>query len=267
MGVVNVTDDSFSGDGVLRNEAYLLEKLDDMSAAEVDVIDIGGESTRPGSEGVSPKEQIKRVIPAIKKAVARSGIPVSIDTTSSEVARAALEEGASIVNDISGLGFDEKMASIVAEYGAHLIVGHIKGKPRDMQEQPEYADMMSDIHGFLAGSLKDAQSKGVERSKIMIDPGIGFGKTFPQNCEILRRLKELRSLGAPIMVGTSRKAFIGHYLGGLAVDERDEGTASTVAFAASHGADLVRAHNVVLMKKVITMTDALLGRSDSEDDH
>jgi len=222
-----------------------------------DIIDIGGESTRPGSEAVPAKEQIKRVIPVIKKL--SKSIPVSIDTYKSEVAKAALNEGACMVNDISGLHFDKKMGSVVAAFKAGITIMHIQGTPKNMQIKPHYDDLIAEIINYLNKGLAIAENTGILNDRIMLDPGFGFGKTISHNLEILKRLREIKSLGYPILIGTSRKSAIGQVLN-LPVEERLEGTAATVAIAIQNGADIIRVHDVLQMKRVAEMTDAITRR-------
>ncbi|MCS7228534.1 MAG: dihydropteroate synthase [Candidatus Kryptonium sp.] len=254
MGVLNVTPDSFSDGGKYFTVDSALAHAMKMIEDGADIIDIGGESTRPGSEPVSVEEELRRVIPVIKEIVKRSDIPISIDTYKAEVARQALDNGAVIVNDISGLKFDEKMAEVVSSYKASVIVMHIKGTPKTMQQNPYYDDVISEIYDYLNESVKIAKSAGIEQ--IIVDPGIGFGKRLVDNLEIIRRLREFKSLGYPVLIGVSRKSFIGHILN-LPVDERLEGTAGAVAISVWNGANIVRVHDVKEMARVVKIVDAI----------
>ncbi len=254
MGILNVTPDSFSDGGKYFTLDSAIEHAMKMIEDGADIIDVGGESTRPGSEPVSIEEELRRVIPVIKELVKRSDVPISIDTYKSEVARQALEEGAVIVNDISGLKFDKKMADVVASYKASVVLMHIKGTPKTMQQNPHYDDVISEIYSYLCESVEIAKSAGIEQ--IIIDPGIGFGKRLIDNLEIIRRLREFKSLGYPILIGVSRKSFIGNVLN-LPVEERLEGTAGAVAISVWNGANIVRVHDVKEMTRVVKIVDAI----------
>lgn len=257
MGILNVTPDSFSDSGRFFDPDDAVEHALRMEGEGADIIDIGGESSRPGAKGVTAKKELKRVLPVIKKLKGRIKAPISIDTTKSEVARAALEAGASMINDISGLRFDPGIARVAARHRVPVVIMHIKGRPRTMQRAPRYSDLVQEILDYFAGSIRIAESAGVPSEKIILDPGIGFGKTLENNFEILRRLAEFRSLGRPILVGVSRKSMIGKTLG-LPEGERLEGTAAAVAASIANGADIVRVHDVAAMKRVSKMTDALV---------
>ncbi len=257
MGILNVTPDSFSDGGKFIDPSAAVSHAKRMLAEGADIIDVGGQSTRPGAESISVEEEKKRVLPVIEKLAAETSAVISIDTTQSEVAKAALGVGASLVNDISGLGFDSDMAGVVAEHSVPICIMHIKGTPRDMQENPTYSDLMGEIINYLSRRLEIAKEAGILLEKIIIDPGIGFGKTIEHNLEILKRLKELRVLGCPILIGTSRKSLIGKILD-LPVEDRLEGTAATVALAIANGADIIRVHDVLQMKRVAKMSDAIL---------
>lgn len=260
MGVVNVTPDSFSDGGRFFGFEAARECALEMAEAGADLIDIGGESTRPGADPVSLEEEIERTIPLIESLAGECGVPISIDTRKSVVARMALDAGAFMVNDVSGLRFDPGMAALLAERGAPVVIMHMKGTPADMQENPIYEDVVADIARFLAERAEVAVAAGVDPGRIIVDPGIGFGKTLEHNLEIIRRLDELRSLGYPLLVGTSRKSFIGKVLD-LPVDRRLFGTAATVALLVERGADIVRVHDVLEMSQVVRMADAVAGRS------
>ena len=258
MGILNVTPDSFSDGGHYADRARALSHARDMAAAGADIIDIGGESTRPGAEPLPEEEELRRIIPLIERLSAELTVPISVDTYKSSVAKKALEAGASIVNDISGLRFSPDMAQVVAEYGAALVVMHIKGTPRDMQQNPVYADVVAEIRTFLEESIELAVRAGVDREKILVDPGIGFGKTLEHNLTVLNRLDEFRVLGRPIVLGASRKRFIGTILGMPVPEERVEGTAATVALGIERGASVVRVHDVAVMARVARMSDAVV---------
>lgn len=254
MGILNVTPDSFSDGGKYFTVDSAVAHAMKMIEEGADIIDVGGESTRPGSEPVPLEEELRRVIPVIKEIVKRTDVPVSIDTYKSEVARQALDNGAVIVNDISGLRFDEKMAEIIARYNASVVIMHIKGTPKTMQQNPHYDDVISEIYSYLSDGIAKAQSAGIEQ--IIIDPGIGFGKRLNDNLEIIRRLREFKSLGYPILIGVSRKSFIGNVLN-LPVEERVEGTAGAVAISVWNGANIVRVHDVKEMARVVRVVDAI----------
>jgi len=259
MGILNVTPDSFSDGGKFVDSDKAVAHALRMAKEGADIIDIGGESTRPGAKGVSAKEEIKRVVPVIKKLKKKSRVAISIDTTKSEVAKEALRAGADMVNDISGLHFDKKLAKVAARHGVPVVLMHIRGRPRTMQKKPGYEDLTQEILDYLEEGIKIAEASGISRKNIIVDPGIGFGKTVKHNLEILLRLKEFRSLGRPILIGTSRKSLIGKTLN-LPVEDRLEGTAATVALSIANGADIIRVHDVKEMKRVAKMSDAAVRR-------
>ena len=258
MGIVNVTPDSFSGDGLAGDPSAAIERGAAMVQQGADLLDVGGESTRPGAEAVSAEDECARVLPVIEALAQRVEAPISVDTAKAEVARRALAAGASMVNDVSGLRGDPDLAPVAASAGAALVAMHMKGTPRDMQRDPRYENLMDEIAEYLAESVEIAAAAGVPRDRVVVDPGIGFGKTVEHNLEILRRLRELRSLGQPVLIGTSRKSLIGKVLD-LPADQRLEGTAATVALAIAHGADIVRVHDVREMSRVARMCDAIVG--------
>jgi len=258
MGILNVTPDSFSDGSMFLDPARAIDHALEMAENGADIIDIGGESTRPGSKMVDLDEEIRRTVPVIEHVAAKVNLPVSIDTYKSEVARQAVSAGASIVNDISGLRFDPAMAATIAELSVSVVIMHIKGKPRDMQEDPHYEDLISEIKEYLRESIGIAKNAGIPEDRIMIDPGIGFGKTFDHNLEIIQRLKEFQELGMPVLVGPSRKAFIGKILGDLPATERMEGTAATVAISIFNGANIIRVHDVKEMSRVARVADAIV---------
>ncbi len=257
MGILNVTPDSFSDGGKFISVKDAVAQADRMIKDGADIIDIGGESTRPGAKKVSEQEEIKRTIPVIKELKKRN-IIISIDTRKSGVAYAAIKAGANIINDISGLKFDKNMAKTAANLKVPVIIMHMRGNPENMQKNTQYSDIIADIMAELDKSIKIAQNAGIE--KIIIDPGFGFSKTPEQNLEILKRLKEFKSLGLPILIGTSRKSTIGHVLG-LPPAKRLEGTIATVVVAILAGADIIRVHDVLEMKRAAKMADAIIGRS------
>jgi len=258
MGILNLTPDSFSGDGLHGDIESSLHRAEQMLEEGADILDVGGESTRPGAQAVEEEEEIQRVAPVVRALTARFSAPVSIDTSKSAVAREALDAGAVIINDISGLHFDRDMARVIAEAGAAVVVMHIQGTPRTMQHSPHYTDLMSEVSSFLQESTALALEAGILRERIILDPGFGFGKTVEHNLELLRRLRELTSYGQPILIGTSRKSSIGYILGGAPPEERLEGTAATVAIAIANGADIIRVHDVCQMARVAKMTDAIV---------
>ncbi|MEA3470523.1 MAG: dihydropteroate synthase [Thermodesulfobacteriota bacterium] len=257
MGVINVTPDSFSDGGMFMNPEEAVEYGIKMEEDGADILDIGGESSRPGSEHVSAEEEMKRVIPVIESLGKHVTIPISIDTTKSEIARMALEVGAEMVNDISAMRFDEEMAGVAAHYKVPVVLMHMRGAPKTMQEGDlSYPSLRGDIMGFLEERIDEATSAGIERDNIIIDPGIGFGKTAEDNIRLIKYLKEFKGLGRPILIGTSRKGFIGKTTGG-GTEERLEGTTATVTAAILNGAHVVRVHDVGFMKKVSIMADAI----------
>jgi dihydropteroate synthase len=256
MGVINVTPDSFSDGGQFFEKERAIEHALQLAMDGADLIDIGGESTRPYSKGISADEEMNRVLPVIEGLKEELGIPISIDTLKAEVAREALRCGAAMVNDISALRSDPEMAAVVAEAEVPVILMHMKGTPADMQVHPTYDDVASEIISFLKQAMDQAVRNGVQRDRIIVDPGVGFGKTFDHNLEILRELGRFRCLDAPILVGSSRKAFIGQILD-KKVEERDTGTMATVAAAVMNGAHIVRVHNVKQAVETVKVIDAI----------
>jgi len=257
MGILNVTPDSFSDGGLYASVESAVEHAERMVSEGADIIDVGGESTRPGAESVPAEDEIRRILPVIEKLTKITKIPISIDTYKSSVARRALEAGACIINDISALRGDPDMAYVAAEAGVSVALMHMKGTPKDMQVNPHYDDPINEITSFFRERIQAAVDAGISPDQIIIDPGIGFGKTAEHNLEIIRRLREFKSLGKPILIGTSRKSFIGKVLD-LPVDDRLEGTAATVAVSICNGADIVRVHDVKEMLRVARMTDAIM---------
>ncbi len=258
MGILNVTPDSFSDGGLYADIDSALTHARELAAAGADIIDIGGESTRPGADSVSEEVELARVVPVIKQLSAELPVPLSIDTYKSAVARKALEAGASIVNDISGLRFSPDMAQVAADYGVPVIIQHIKGTPRAMQQAPVYGDVVADVMAYLEEGIEMAERAGVGSGQMLIDPGIGFGKTLEHNLTLLNRLDEFRGLGKPVVLGTSRKKFIGSVLDIPVPEQRVDGTAATVALGIERGAHIVRVHDVARMVQVARMTDAVV---------
>jgi len=258
MGVLNVTPDSFSDGNRYYDRQRAVDRGLQMAEQGADIIDIGGESTRPGAQKVSLKEELARVIPVVEQLAPKLTIPLSVDTTKAEVAQKALAAGAEIINDISALAGDSKMASVIRKAFAAVVLMHMRGTPADMQQGDlRYEDLTGEIIAFLSGAVQKALAAGISRERLVVDPGIGFGKTYEDNCTILNKLREFRTLGLPLLVGTSRKAFIGSVTGDAA-DQRMEGTAATVAAAVMNGCHIVRVHDVAAMKKVADMTDAIV---------
>lgn len=258
MGILNITPDSFSDGGLYLDEKRAIERALRLAEDGADIIDIGGESTRPGSDPVPVNEEIRRTIPVIRAISKDINIPISIDTYKAEVARRALDAGASMVNDISGLRFDPDMPRVVAEYDVPVIVMHIKGRPKDMQLNPVYKALIPEIMDYLRISIRLALQFGIKEERLIIDPGIGFGKTFEHNLEILNNLREFSLLEKPVAVGVSRKAFIGKILGDVPPSDRLEGTAAAVAIAIYNGANILRVHDVKAMVRVARVVDSIL---------
>ena len=259
MGVLNVTPDSFSDGGRFFSTDDALSRAEEMIAEGADLIDIGGESTRPGAGVVSAEEEIERVLPVIERLTKKTNVLLSIDTTKSEVARAALDAGAEIVNDISALRFDYHIADEVAKAHAGLILMHSRGTPATMQRLPPVPDIMAEVTHSLQSSIRMAERRGVDQQAIAIDPGIGFGKTAEQNLELIARLKEFANQFAdfPILIGTSRKSFIGRLLDDAPPSERLHGTMATITAAVLNGAHLVRVHDVREAVETVRVADAI----------
>lgn len=257
MGIVNLTPDSFSQDGLYGKLKIgnIIEHVEKMIEDGSDIIDLGGESSRPGAKPVSVKEELARTIPVIKLLAKKIKVPISIDTYKPEVAKQALDNGAVIVNDITGLR-NAKMVKVVAKYKAGVVIMHMKGNPRTMQKDPQYHSLIDEIMEYLDSAIKGAEACGIDKEKIVIDPGIGFGKTLEHNLEIVRRLGDFKVLGRPILVGPSRKSFIGKILN-TAPQERIFGTLSSCILAAKNGARILRAHDVREVKQALKMLDAI----------
>ena len=257
MGILNLTPDSFFDGGKYTEPVQALARAEKMAEEGARIIDLGGESSRPGSEPVSLDEELKRVMPVLEKIASRlKNIFVSIDTRKSGVAKRALDCGASIINDISALGADPEMAKTAADSRAALVLMHIKGTPADMQQNPVYDDLFADISRFLAERMEQAIAAGVPEDKIIIDPGVGFGKTVDHNLELVRDLWRLRGLGRPVLLGVSNKSFIGQTLG-AEKDDRFEGTAASVVAGVLAGADIIRVHEPGRMRKFVSMAGAI----------
>jgi dihydropteroate synthase len=257
MGVVNVTPDSFSDGGRYLDPLAAVEHGKQLVADGAAILDVGGESTRPGAESVSTAEELRRVEPVVA-GLAGAGAEVSIDTSKAAVAAAALDAGAAIVNDVTALRGDPGMAALCAEREAVVVLMHMLGTPRTMQDEPRYGDVVEEVKAFLAERLEAAVAAGIGEERVWLDPGIGFGKTAAHNFELLRRLGELRELGRPLVVGTSRKSFIGR-ADGSPPDERIGGTIASSVLAAAEGADILRIHDVAEVRQALTVADAVLG--------
>ena len=257
MGIVNVTPDSFSDGGMFGDDAgAAIRHGVELAAVGADILDVGGESTRPGADPVPEAVELERVIPVVAGLVSSVDVPISVDTRKPAVARAALDAGASIVNDISAAAAPG-MFDVVRETGAGLVMMHMKGQPKTMQVAPAYVDVIAEVRGFLADRIGAAVGAGVPRTHICVDPGIGFGKSMEHNLGLLRGIAGLRELRVPIMVGVSRKRFIGELSGAELPADRVEGTAGAVAWCATQGVDLVRVHDVLEMNRVLRVVDAL----------
>ena len=265
MGVLNVTPDSFSDGGLFFDKEKAIAHGIRMVEEGADIIDIGGESTRPGSKPLELDEELRRVIPVIESLSKKVGVPISIDTYKSAVAQRAIEAGAEIINDISALNFDQSLAQVAAKENTPLVLMHIRGTPETMQKNVYYESLLSEILHSLKDSIRMAESAGVDPRQIIVDPGIGFGKTVEDNLFIIKNLYEFRILGKPILLGTSRKSFIGKILNAEAGD-RLEGTLSSIAIGVLNGAHVIRSHDVLQTRKAIAVADAirLAGTKSSE---
>jgi len=256
MGILNVTPDSFADAGQHFEFQSAVKHAEKMIAAGADILDVGGESTRPFSDPVPLKVELERVIPVIEKIREVSDIPISIDTTKAEVAHKAIAAGADIINDISSLRFDGRMVDVAAESGLPLILMHMQGNPKTMQQEPRYASLFSEIIGFLEERIQFAVSHGVERRQILVDPGIGFGKNMSHNLRLVRDLDAFHLLDRPVVLGASRKRFIGSILD-RPVEDREVGSAAVHSFGIAAGAHIIRVHDVAFHKQVAWMADAL----------
>jgi dihydropteroate synthase len=257
MGIVNVTPDSFSDGGEFLDPERAIAHGRKLAEEGADVLDVGGESTRPGAEAVPAEEELRRVRPVVEALAADGGPEVSIDTSKSAVAAVALDAGATIVNDVTAFRADPDLAALCAERDSELILMHMLGDPRTMQENPTYDDVVEEVKAFLADRIEFAVSAGVDEERIWVDPGIGFGKTVEHNLELHRRLRELAELGRPIAFGSSRKSFIGK-LTGAPVDERVGGTIASCVIAYANGADILRVHDIRPVREALTVAEAIL---------
>ncbi|OPL13615.1 MAG: dihydropteroate synthase [delta proteobacterium ML8_D] len=261
MGVINVTPDSFSDGGKFYSTESVKRHAVSLISAGADILDIGGESTRPFAEPVTLEEELRRVIPAVREIRKISDCLISVDTVKAGVAQAALYEGADIINDISALRFDPKMADVVSSFEAMVVLMHMKGSPRDMQINPYYEDVVGEVRDFLGKRIAWTISRGIPKEKILIDPGLGFGKNFQDNLVLINCLQEFNDLGVPVMVGASRKAFLGAVTGIKAAKERDIATLGAIAVSVMKGVDMVRVHNVALTRQVVQVVDAICRES------
>jgi len=257
MGIVNATPDSFSDGGLYLNPDQAVRHALRLEREGADIIDVGGESTRPGAQPVGTAEELRRVIPVIEGVRAASDVPISIDTTKSEVARAAVEAGADMINDISAGRFDEGMLTTAARLEVPICLMHMKGTPRTMQDEPRYDDLMGEVKGYLIDAMERAREAGVAQENVILDPGIGFGKTADDNLTIMRRLSEISALGAPVLIGTSRKSFIGKLLD-VDIEKRLEGMLATLALAVDRGAQVLRVHDVAPARRFLSIYLACL---------
>jgi len=257
MGVLNVTPDSFSDGGRFFKPERAIKQALLMAKEGADIIDVGGESTRPGADEVSAEEESRRVLPVIDELAKKVDLPVSIDTYKSEVARRALDAGAAMINDISALRFDPRMGKVAKDYDVPVVLMHIKGTPKNMQKNPSYANVIEEISDYLKESVEMAKEAGIDEDKIIIDPGIGFGKRVKDNLEIVKNLRELASLGKPILIGLSRKSFIGKILD-LSLEDRLEGSLAALVVAITNGANILRVHDVKHSRRAARIADAIL---------
>jgi dihydropteroate synthase len=262
MGVLNVTEDSFSDGGSFLETDKAIGRGRKMADEGALIIDVGGESTRPGARSVEPRIEAERVLPVLDGLNGRSGVYLSVDTTRSQVAEAAFLSGAAILNDISGMTFDERMADTAAAAGASVILMHTRDRPEVMQDQLDYEDLVGEVFSFLDGAVNRAMEAGIGKERICVDPGIGFGKSFEQNLVLINRLEEFRSLGCAVMVGTSRKSFIGHYLDAQ-VNDRMEGSLATAVAAVMRGASLIRCHDVRETVRAVRMAGLVRNSTDN----
>ena len=257
MGILNITPDSFSDGGEFLNKESALFQAETLINEGADILDIGGESSRPFSEPVSVEEELNRVIPVIKTIRKRFNIPISVDTTKHQVAKAALDEGADIINDISALRFDSKMVEVAVNYDVPVILMHMKGSPKDMQINPVYEDVVKEVKNFLKQRLDFACINGIKRENIILDPGIGFGKSFVHNLEIINKINEIVSIGQPVLIGASRKAFIGAITDIKEPEKRDIPTLGVNSVCALKGAHIIRVHKVGITCQVLKVVDAI----------
>lgn len=260
MGIINVTPDSFSDGGLYFNKEKAVDRGLELAEEGADIIDIGGESTRPGSDFISTEEELMRTVPVISALRKKTDVLISVDTTKSEVAEAALDKGADIINDISSFRFDPKMLSLAAQKDIPVILMHMKGTPKNMQLNPFYEDLLAEIRGFLEERIATAQAYGIKKEKIIIDPGIGFGKSLKDNLILIKSLKFLEPIDRPILIGISRKSFIGKILS-LPPQERTEGTIASAVLSIINGAHILRVHDVEAVKRAVLVTEAIIDES------
>ena len=258
MGVLNVTPDSFSDGGLYLDAEEAVARALAMERAGADILDIGGESTRPGSKGISAKEELRRILPVLEKLRGHIKIPISVDTSKAEVAEAAADAGAEILNDVTALRADPRLTEIARRRKLPIILMHMRGEPRSMQKKPFARNVMRDVTTGLRRAVATARRAGISKSQIVLDPGIGFGKSGTQNYQLLQKLPEFARMGFPLLVGTSRKGFLGKALGGVPENQRVWGTAATVAASILGGAHIVRVHDVAEMVQVARVADAIL---------
>ena len=260
MGVLNITPDSFSDGGLYFDKDSAISRGIELAAEGADIIDVGGESTRPGSDPVPAQEELKRIIPVISALRAKTDVLISVDTTKSEIAEAAIEAGADIINDISAFRFDSRMPLLAAQKGVSVILMHMKGTPKTMQLDPTYEDLLGEIKSFLQEKIEIAQASGINEEKIIIDPGIGFGKSVEDNLILINNLSFLEELERPILIGTSRKSFLGSILN-LPPLERSEGTIASAVLSIIRGAHILRVHDVEIIKRAILVAESILNEN------
>jgi dihydropteroate synthase len=258
MGILNMTPDSFSDGGQFKSHDKAIDHALKMVEEGANIIDIGGESTRPGAEAVQLEKELSRTVPIIEAIRLKSDCLISIDTYKSKVAQAALDAGANMVNDISGLTFDPNMASLVAERNVPVIIMHIKGKPGDMQKNPNYDNLIKEVKAFFEVQIAIAKRAGIDSGNIILDPGIGFGKRLEDNFEIIRELGQISTMGYPVLLGPSRKSFIGFTLD-LPIEERIEGTLASITAGVINGARIVRVHDIRATRRTLTITEKIMG--------
>jgi dihydropteroate synthase len=264
MGILNVTPDSFTDGGLFFDEEDAVAHGEALAAAGADIIDVGGESSRPFSDPVPVKEEIRRVVPVVQELASRLSVPISIDTNKAEVARHAIAAGASMANDIGALRFDSAMAGVMAEAGVPVVLMHMKGRPKSMQIDPHYEDVVGEVRSFLADAIRMAEEAGIDRTKIIVDPGIGFGKTVTHNLLLIKHLSDFHALEVPVLIGPSRKSFITKILG--EGDERREiGTQAAVAAAVLQGVHIVRVHDVERTRDTLKLVDAIRNATGNHD--
>lgn len=263
MGILNVTPDSFSDGGLYLNCESAVKRTLEMVNEGADIIDIGGESTRPGSIPVSSEIELNRIVPVIKEIRKKTDCLLSIDTYKSRIARAAFKAGADMLNDISGLTFDKMMAKTAAKYNVPVIIMHIQGKPLDMHDNPQYENLMEEVMNYFRERISQAREEGIYEKNIILDPGLGFGKRPEDNFELIRELRQITTLGFPVLLGPSRKSFIGHVLK-TPIKDRIEGTSAMVTAGILNGGNIIRVHDVKVMKRVAVITDRLKGKSAND---